>query len=125
MGLMRSQVPNSTSSVSGVTKNSGPWDKYPCRALPPLFLPSLPCPLPRSRYKGERRKGRGRKGLGIGKGDWDKREGPDGVGRDGKERERYGKGRMGKGREGASKGERVGKGEGELDMDICPRAPSS
>jgi len=83
------------------------------------------CPRPRSRYKGERRKGRGRKGLGIGKGDWDKREGPDGVGRDGKERERYGKGRMGKGREGAGKGERVGKGEGELDMDICPRAPSS
>jgi len=28
--------------------------------------------------------------------------------------------RKGKGREGAEGGERVGKGEGELDLDICP-----
>ena len=36
-----------------------------------------------------------------------------------------GKGREGKGREGAEGGQRVRKGEGGLDMDICPGAPSS
>jgi len=32
---------------SGVTRYSGPLDKYPSRAFPPLFLPS-PLPLPPS-----------------------------------------------------------------------------
>jgi len=33
--------------------------------------------------------------------------------------------REGKGREGAEGGERVGEGEGGLDLDICAGAPSS
>jgi len=34
-----------------------------------------------------------------------------------------GVGMYGKGREEAEGGERVGKGEGSLDLDICPGAP--
>jgi len=61
---------------------------------------AIALPKPHSRYKGGR-EGRGRKGLGIGM-----------------------EGRTWGSREGAE-GEKVGKGEGELDLDICPAAPPS
>jgi len=70
-----------------------------------------------SRYKGggEGKEGRGRKGLGI-RGEEGGREGREGEGRDGD-------GREGNGWEKTKGGKRIGKGEGELDFEICPGAP--
>jgi len=61
------------------------------------------------------------------------REGREGVGRDGRGKKGWegrgmGRKRRGgsqEGKEGYGRGKRVGKGEGELDLDICSGAPES
>jgi len=45
---VQQQHPDSRCPGSGVTRNSGPLDKYLSRALPPFSLPSLPFPYPSS-----------------------------------------------------------------------------
>jgi len=78
---------------------------------------------PPGRYGGRER--RGRKWLGIGRG----MKGREGEGREGREvigRNGNGKGgkrKRGEGEEGSGREERVEKGQGGLDLDICPEAP--
>jgi len=81
------------------------------RALPGPAGGAIALPRPPSRYKG--REGiREKKGL-------------TGRGRNGRVEGRERLGRHRKGRKGAEGGQRVGKGEGKLDLDVCPGPPSS
>jgi len=61
---------------------------------------------------------RGREGIR-------ERKGLTGRGRNGRVEGRERLGRHRKGRKGAEGGQRVGKGEGKLDLDVCSGPPSS